>query len=128
MGELLADVVADLTRPLETVRGIATIVLTLIGVTLVIVASLMRTMVRLRAITVMSNLFLLAGAVTAPHGALVVLYLILLPVNCVRLAEIMRVTRRVEEAARRKDLSGLWLKPYMKAKRLAAGTVVFRQG
>ena len=128
MGELLADVVADLTRPLETVRGIATIVLTLIGVTLVIVASLMRTMVRLRAITVMSNLFLLAGAVTAPHGALVLLYIILVPVNCVRLAEIMRVTRRVEEAARRKDLSGLWLKPYMKAKRLAAGTVVFRKG
>jgi hypothetical protein len=58
----------------------------------------------------------------------VLLYLILVPVNCVRLAEIMRVTRRVEEAARRKDLSGLWLMPYMKARRLAAGTVVFRKG
>lgn len=128
MVELLADVVADLTRPLETLRGIATVVLTLVGTALVIVASLMRTMVRLRVITVISNVFLLAGAITAPHGPLVLLYLILVPVNCVRLAEIMRVTRRVEESVRRKDLSGLWLKPYMRAKRLRAGTIVFRQG
>jgi CRP-like cAMP-binding protein len=128
MGELLADVVADLTRPLETVRGVATVILTLVGVALVIAASLMRTMVRLRALTVMSNLFLLAGAIVAPHGALVLLYLILVPVNCVRLAEIVRVTRRVEESVRRKDLSGLWLKPYMKPRRLRAGTTVFRRG
>ncbi|NML45418.1 cyclic nucleotide-binding domain-containing protein [Ramlibacter sp. G-1-2-2] len=128
MGDLLANVIADLTRPLETVRGVVSIVATLLGVALLIVASLMRTMVRLRFFTAMSNLFLLAGAVTAPHGALVVLYLILFPVNCVRLAEIMRVTRQVEEAVQHKDLSGVWLKPYMKAKRFSAGTVIFRRG
>lgn len=128
MGDLLANVIADLTRPLETVRGVVSIVATLLGVALLIVASLMRTMVRLRLFTAMSNLFLLAGAVTAPHGALVVLYLILFPVNCVRLAEIMRVTRQVEEAVQHKDLSGVWLKPYMKAKRFPAGTVIFRRG
>ena len=128
MSELLADLISDLTRPLATVRGIATIVLTLIGVALVIVASLMRTMVRLRALTIISNLFLLGGAVLAPHGALVLLYLVLVPVNCIRLAEILRVTRRVEESVRVKDLSGVWLKPYMKAKRLPAGSVVFRKG
>lgn len=128
MRELLADLLADLTRPFGTVRGVATIFLTLIGVALVIVASLMRTMVRLRAVTIMSNLFLLGGAVLAPHGALVLLYLVLVPVNCVRLVEILRVTRRVEESVRLKDLSGVWLKPYMKPKRLAAGSVVFRKG
>lgn len=128
MGELLAGVITDLTRPLETVRGVVSVACTLLGASLLIVASLMRTMVRLRAITVMSNLFLLAGAVTAPHGALVLLYLVLFPVNCVRLAEIMRVTRRVQEAVEHKDLSGIWLKPYMKAKRFAAGTVIFRRG
>jgi hypothetical protein len=128
LSDLLTGVLADLTRPLETTRGVASVTLTLLGVVLLIAASLMRTMVRLRAITAMSNLFLLAGAVTAPHGALVVLYLVLFPVNCLRLAEIVRVTRHVEEAVQRKDLSGIWLKPYMKAKRLSAGTVIFHRG
>ena len=128
MGELLADVIGDLTRPLDTVKGVATVLLTLIGVALVIVASFMRTMLRLRAITVMSSVFLLAGALLAPHASLALLYLVLVPLNCFRLAEIVRLTRRVEAAAERKDLSGVWLRPFMKAKRLRAGTLVFRQG
>jgi hypothetical protein len=128
MRELLADLITEMAGPLETVRGVVTLVLTLIGVALVVVASLMRTMMRLRAITILSNLFLLGGAVLAPHGALALLYLVLVPVNCVRLAEVLRVTRRVEESVRLKDLSGIWLKPYMKAKRLSAGSVVFRKG
>jgi len=128
MGELLPDLIADLTRPLATVRGVASVTLSILGVSLLIVASLMRTMVRLRAITALSTLFLLAGAVSAPHGALTLLYLVLLPINCVRLAEIVRVTRRVQEAVQHKDLSGIWLKPYMKARRFPAGSVIFRRG
>ena len=128
MVELLAGVLDDLTRPLVSVRGVLTITCTLLGAALIIVASFMRTMLRLRAITVLSNVFLLAGALTAPHAALVLLYLVLVPLNCVRLAEIVRLTRRVEEASQHKDLSGVWLRPYMKAKRLRAGTVIFRQG
>jgi hypothetical protein len=128
MGELLARVYDDLTRPLATAGGVVSVALTLIGVILIVVGSCMRTMVHLRAVTAMSNLFLLAGAIGAPHASLVVLYLILFPLNCVRLAEIVRLTRRVRAATQGGDLSGIWLKPYMKAKRLRAGTVIFHQG
>jgi hypothetical protein len=128
MGDLLAGLIDDLTRPLATVRGVETIVLTLIGAALVVVATFMRTMVKLRVVTVVSNLFLLAGALTAPHAVLVGLYLVLVVLNCARLAEIVRITRRVEAAALRKDLSGMWLRPYMKRRRLRAGSVIFRQG
>jgi len=128
MVELLAGVLDDLTRPLVSLRGVLTIVLTLAGAALIILASFMRTMLRLRAITVLSNLCLLGGALAAPHAALVLLYLVLVPLNCVRLAEIVRLTRRVEAASQHKDISGVWLRPYMKARRLKAGSIVFRQG
>jgi CRP/FNR family transcriptional regulator, cyclic AMP receptor protein len=55
------------------------------------------------------------------HGAL-------LPINIFRALEMVRLTRRVRAAAAEGDLSGVWLKPYMRKKRLKAGRVLFRQG
>ena len=55
------------------------------------------------------------------HGAL-------LPVNIYRAAEMVRLTRRVRAAAATGDLSGVWLKPYMRKKRLKAGEVLFKKG
>ena len=40
----------------------------------------------------------------------------------------VRLTRRVRTAAAAGDLSGVWLKPYMRRKRLKAGDVLFRKG
>jgi CRP-like cAMP-binding protein len=40
----------------------------------------------------------------------------------------VRLTRRVRAAAAAGDLSGVWLKPYMRKKRLKAGEVVFKKG
>jgi CRP-like cAMP-binding protein len=40
----------------------------------------------------------------------------------------VRLTRRVRAAAEAGDLSGVWLKPYMRRKRLKAGEVLFRKG
>jgi CRP-like cAMP-binding protein len=56
------------------------------------------------------------------------LYGVLLPVNIYRAAEMVRLTRRVRAAAATGDLSGVWLKPYMRKKRLKAGEVLFKKG
>ena len=52
----------------------------------------------------------------------------LLPINVWRAVEMVRLTRRVTAAAAAGDLSGVWLKPYMRRTRLKAGSVLFRRG
>src|SRR4029079_4489934 len=53
---------------------------------------------------------------------------VLLPINCVRLVEMTRLTRRVRAATRSADRSGLWLRPYMKQSKRKKGDILFRQG
>ena len=98
------------------------------GVALTITSSFVRTMVPLRWLAVCSNFGFLAYGVL--HGSLVnlVLHSVLLPINLVRLREMRRLTRDVRAAASGADLSGVWLKPYMKAVRKKAGTILFRKG
>jgi CRP-like cAMP-binding protein len=40
----------------------------------------------------------------------------------------VQLTRRVNAAAASSDTSGLWLRPYMKRRKMAAGDIVFRKG
>lgn len=85
-------------------------------------------MVRLRTFTVLSNACLLTTAIVGPNPVAVVLFLILLPLNTWRLLEILQITKKVTAAARDADTSGVWLKPYMKSGRHAAGTFLFHKG
>jgi CRP-like cAMP-binding protein len=124
----MLDIVGDLLQPLQTARGLFAFAISLGGVALVIAASLVRTMVPLRTLTVASNALLLIAAVLAKEPANVLLYLLLIPLNTYRLVEIRRLTRQVEEAATHRDTSGMWLRPYMSANRLKAGEVLFHQG
>ena len=113
---------------LATARGAVIAVSSFFGLSLVIAASFARTMVRLRALTALSNACLLVGAAVAPNPISVALFLILLPLNTWRLVEIIRLTKKVQAAAIGGDTSGLWLKPYMKARKEAAGSWLFRKG
>ena len=114
--------------PLETERGFAIAVATALAGCLVVASSFVRTMVPLRTLAVLSNVAFLGAALMVPNPALALLYCILIPLNTYRLAEIIRITERVNAAADDRDLTGMWLKPYMKPKRLAAGTILFRKG
>ena len=124
----LVSAVTGYAASLATPKGAAIAAASCCGLSLVIAASFARTMVRLRTFTVLSNAFLLLSALIAPNFVSVVLFLILLPLNTWRLVEIRRLTRKVAQAARDDDTSGVWLKPYMKAHRLAAGTFLFNKG
>jgi CRP/FNR family transcriptional regulator, cyclic AMP receptor protein len=128
MFEFLSHLPADLLGHAASTKGIPTLLVSFLGVALVAAASFTKTMVPLRAFTVASDVVLLVAAAMAPEPASMVLYLLLIPVNTYRLVEVIRITRRVTQASEAGDLSGLWLKPYMKAKHLAAGDVLFHKG
>lgn len=128
MPEFFPTLVADVLAPLGTPRGRLTLFFNLTGIALVVAASIVRTMVPLRTLTVCSNVMLLVGAGLTPEPAHVILYLVLIPLNSYRLAEVRRLTRSVAAASCDGDLSGLWLKPYMVTCKRPAGTVVFHKG
>lgn len=95
---------------------------------LVMISSFVKTMIPLRWLAIGSNVgFLVYGAVH-PSYPMLLLHGALLPINLYRLAEMVRLTRRVRAATVAGDLSGVWLKPYMRSAKLKAGTVLFEQG
>jgi CRP/FNR family cyclic AMP-dependent transcriptional regulator len=128
MPELFSSIAQNLMLSLSTVRGTTQFIATLTGLGLMVIASFVRTMVPLRMITIGSNISLLIAGALALSPAHVLVYLGLIPLNLWRLMEIKRLTARVEKASADGDLSGIWLKPYMKAKRLKAGATLFRKG
>ena len=128
MPEIFFSIAHGVMQSLSTPRSQAQFIATLIGLGLLVTASFVRTMVPLRTLTVASNVSLLIAASLALSPAHMLVYLGLIPVNTWRLMEIKRLTRRVEKASADGDLSGIWLKPYMKARRLRADAVLFQKG
>jgi len=128
MQELISSLAQNLTLSLSTVRGTVQLIATSIGLGLLLIASFVRTMLPLRIIAVGSNVSLLVAGALALSPAHVIVYLGLIPLNMWRLVEIKRLTRRVEQASADGDLSGIWLKPYMKVRRLKAGATLFKKG
>jgi hypothetical protein len=94
---------------------------------LVFTSFYMRRMIPLRSVAIASNLaFIVFGYGTGTMPVLI-LHLLLLPMNLWRTFEILRLTRRVESAAKG-DLSLDWLKPFMRSVRQPAGHTLFRLG
>jgi CRP/FNR family transcriptional regulator, cyclic AMP receptor protein len=87
----------------------------------------MKTMVPLRIVGICSNCtFIVYGYLGGLYPVLI-LHLILLPLNGLRLREILRLTRLVH-AATLSDLDIEWLKPFTSTRRAKAGDVLFRKG
>lgn len=128
MLDIFNNVGSVLIESLTTPRGLAISMASALGLGLVLAASFARTMVKLRALTVMSNICLLTSAALAPNVASMMMFAILIPLNSYRLLEIVRLTRKMERAVLRNDLSGIWLKPYMKVQRLPTGSKLFSRG
>ena len=87
----------------------------------------MKTMIPLRISGIAANvLFIGFGWLGAIYPTLV-LHIILLPLNSLRLYQMVQLVRRVHEAGS-SELSMDWLKPFMWSRRVAAGEVLFRDG
>jgi hypothetical protein len=85
-------------------------------------------MMPLRWLAAASGVASLAYAVLAPSPITIVSAGLLLPLNLWRAIEVTRLTQRVRRAGVQADMAGVWLKPYMKSRRLKAGQLLFAKG
>lgn len=105
----------------------ATVALGFIAGALYIASHYMKTMVPLRLTEIASNtLFVVYGAMY-PSWPTLTLYGILIPLNALRLYEMLELIKKVREAAQH-DLSIDWLKPFMHKHTYEKGAVLFRKG
>jgi hypothetical protein len=117
----LRDVLAS---PQQTLAHLAAA----IAVGLVMAGALARTMTPLRWLAAGSNVGLMIYGALHPSPITFFVAAALLPVNLYRAIEVTKLTRRVHRAEAAADHAGLWLKPYMKAKKLKAGQILFSKG
>jgi hypothetical protein len=98
-----------------------------IGALFYVGTHLMKTMVPLRIMGIASNVFLLTYVTLHASYPSVLLYGALIPINGVRLYQMLKLVRQVEEAAAG-DLNMDWLKPFMSKRTYQAGEILFRRG
>jgi hypothetical protein len=92
-----------------------------------IVTFWMKTMVPLRLLGLGSNVFFIAyGDLAAAHPPRL-LHILLLPLNIVRLREMMLLVKQVEKAAS-SELNMAWIKPFTTSRRMTAGEILFSKG
>jgi hypothetical protein len=87
----------------------------------------MRTMVPLRIISIVANLFYIAYGYLYPSYFVLGLYLTILPINFYRLIEMRRLIEQVRRSTNT-DQSMDWLKPFMTKRTYKRGRVLFRKG
>ena len=87
----------------------------------------MKTMIPLRVAGIAANCFFICWAYFGAHYPVLALHIILLPLNVVRLYQMLQLIKKVA-AASAGDLSLDWLKPFMSARRYRKGEVLFRKG
>lgn len=100
----------------------------LVGGGLLVAGSFVKTMIPLRWLAVGSTIGFLIYGLLLPSVLMVVLQAVLLPINIWRAIEMVQLTRRVRAASQARDTSGVWLRPYMRRRRIPAGEILFRKG
>ncbi len=87
----------------------------------------MKTMIPLRIAAMVTNVLFIFYAALAGVYPNLVLNCILLPLNTLRLYEMRKLIKRVEQASAG-DCDYEWLKPFTSRRRYRSGTVIFRRG
>jgi len=125
---MIAQALTSLHQMVESPTQIFALCSAAIAGALTVTSSFVKTMVPLRWLALLSNCGFLAYGLLHPSLIMVLMHATLLPINVIRLREMLKLTRRVTAATTMADSSGIWLKPYMKATRHKPGHVLFRQG
>jgi len=102
-------------------------VLALVGATFYVATLMMRTIVPLRIIGIISITFFIAYGVVAGAVSTFLLYLLSLPINVIRLRQMLSLVKKARMSAQG-DLSMDWLRPYMTPRKYRKGDVLFRKG
>jgi hypothetical protein len=100
----------------------------LVAAGLVIASGTAKTIVPLRWLAVGGNIGFVVYGALHPAPLVLALHLALLPINLWRVLEMQRLLRRVRRAQAGAAQAMVWLQPFMKRKRVAAGRVLFRKG
>ncbi len=128
ISELLTQAQGHAMAVLSSPRELVAYFSAALAATFVVGAAFVKTMIPLRWLAVAGNIgFVIFGALHPQYTTLIVSAL-LLPINVYRAQQMMRLTRRVKAAVASSDLTVLWLRPYMKARKLKQGTVLFHKG
>jgi hypothetical protein len=98
-----------------------------IGALCYVATVVMKTMVPLRTAAIASNFFLGMYGLLAHSLPTFLLYTLLLPINVVRLYQMLQLVKQVK-AATQGDMSMEWLKPFMTKRNYYKGDVLFRKG
>jgi Cyclic nucleotide-binding domain len=87
----------------------------------------LRTIVPLRVLAIISTLFFIAHNAMAGAVIMFLLYLVSLPINVVRLRQMLNLTKKARISAQG-DLSMDWLSPFMSSRKYRSGEVLFHKG
>ena len=128
LSDLVELAVATARGALATTGGTFALVFATVAGALLGVSTLVKTMIPLRCLALGCNLCFVVYGALMPSFPVLLLHALLVPINLYRLIEMFRLTQRVKAATGSQDTSGLWLRPYMKRRKLKAGTVLFRKG
>jgi len=101
--------------------------LALVGAILYVTTLMMRTIVPLRVIGILSMVFFIAYGALAGAVATFFLYLLSLPINVVRLRQMLALVKKAKLSSQG-DLSMDWLRPFMTPRKYKKDDVLFRKG
>ena len=98
-----------------------------LGAILIVASFLVRTMIPLRALSALSNLCIVIYACLDGQFMTFIVNAALLPLNLLRLAQMVKLVSRVRSAAHGSRAME-WLKPYMTRRRFRDGQMIFHKG
>ena len=101
--------------------------LALTGAVFFVATLMVRTIVPLRVIGIISNVFFIAYGALAGSASTFFLYLLSLPINAIRLRQMLNLVRKARVSAQG-DLSMDWLRPFMSPRKYRKGDVLFHKG
>jgi hypothetical protein len=101
--------------------------LALFGAIFFVATLMVRTIVPLRIIGIFSNVFFIAYGALAGSAATFFLYLLSLPINVIRLRQMLNLVKKARISAQG-DLSMDWLRPFMSPRKYHKGDVLFHKG
>ena len=99
----------------------------LVGGAFFVATLLTRTMVPLRVSNMISNVFFMAFGALSGNIRLFLVFLLLLPINAIRLRQMLNLVKKARNAAQG-ETSMEWLKPFMTQRKYRQGDVLCRKG
>ena len=99
----------------------------LIGAIFFVATLLTRTMVPLRVSNMISNVFFMAFGALAGDIRTFLVFLLLLPINAIRLRQMLNLVKKARNAVRG-ETSMEWLKPFMTQRKYRQGDVLCKKG